>query len=194
MVDCLGLSSAVLPLVPVHDVRNVKEHLTSSETGARAPSESDATAAGVAGSATDRPTRDLLPSSHAWLSGLALGYVICQVVLPLIVIVRPGLTSRDFSWDMFSHRLSCSKFEAVTNARDESWARFRLEVDFSSWAQLSRVFPPDRLQRYANSVCRRLRVAEPGAPVQLYFVSACRSDRGDPELPLVDPQRDYCSP
>jgi hypothetical protein len=93
---------------------------------------------------------------------------------------------------MFSHALRCSRFDAVARPKDGAWQSVRLDADFQSWAQVSRVLVPSRLEAYASWLCGRLR-AESGGPVELRFVAACRDDREGPALDLVDPERDYCA-
>ena len=90
-------------------------------------------------------------------SVLAAGYLVVQLLLPLVVAARPGSAAHDFSWDMFSYHLTCAKVAAAARPRGGDWEPVRLQSDFSNWMQLSRVLVPGRLDAYAARVCQRLR-------------------------------------
>src|SRR5258708_29674286 len=87
---------------------------------------------------------------------LAGCYLLIQLVAPPVVMARPAPRSTDFSWDMFSHGLTCSRFDVVARAQGGSWGGVRLDLDFGSWAQVSRVLLAPRLERYASYLCARL--------------------------------------
>ena len=94
---------------------------------------------------------------------------------------------------MFSHGLTCSRFDAVARAGGGAWGSVRLDLDFGSWAQVSRVLPAPRLESYASYLCAKLREEEDG-PVELRFIAECRDSRSGPTISMVDPTRNYCSP
>ena len=133
-----------------------------------------------------------LARRRAFVAAAAGCYVLVQLTLPLFVLLRPGPTWRDFSWDMFSHGLHCSKLDALASTPKGALGSVRLDLDFSSLAQLRRVLVPGRLETYAAGLCAKLR-EEQGQPVQLRFIALCQDDRNAPSAPLVDPQRDYCA-
>ena len=114
-----------------------------------------------------------------------------QVVLPFAILARPGSRPRDFSWDMFSHRLSCSKLEVVARTKGGPWEGVRLDLDFVNWAQLSRVLLPGRLEAYCLDLCRKLKEEEHSS-IELRLITECREDRDGPSFPVADPARDYC--
>ena len=120
-------------------------------------------------------------------------YLLVQLLVPLLVIVRDELTSRDFAWDMFSYHLSCNKLGVILGTGRGDWESVRLERDFGSWAQLRRALSAQRFSDYAGVVCQRERERR-GQPVQLYVTSECVSDREQPPFALLDPERDFCSP
>src|SRR5438552_1788662 len=99
-------------------------------------------------------------------------------------MLRPGPTWRDFSWDMFSHGLSCEKLDAIAQTPHGVLGSVRLDLDFASMSQVSRVLLPGRLEAYASGLCAKLR-SEAGEPVQLRFIASCRDDRDAPTAPLV---------
>lgn len=134
-----------------------------------------------------RPSR-----KRALASALVACYLLAQLGLPLIVVARPGPTWRDFSWDMFSHRLSCSKLDAIARPRGGVWGSVPMGRDFRSWAQVSRVLVPARLEAYARYLCRTLRT-ELRRDVELHFIAECREDRRGPTLHMVDEARNYCA-
>jgi hypothetical protein len=125
------------------------------------------------------------------VSACAGAYLLVQVALPLLILRRPGHPSRDFSWDMFSHYLSCTRLDARARVHGGPLRGVRLDADFGSWSQLSRVLADGRLEAYAQHLCRTLR-SELAAPVELYFIAECRQDRRGPAKSVVDPERDYC--
>jgi hypothetical protein len=133
------------------------------------------------------------PSRKRTLASVLVAcYLLGQLGLPLIVVARPGHTWRDFSWDMFSHRLSCSKLDAVARPRGGTWGTVQLSRDFSSWAQVSRVLVPARLEAYARYLCRILRT-ELGRDAELHFIAECHEDRQGPTFHMADEKRDYCA-
>ena len=93
---------------------------------------------------------------------------------------------------MFSHGLSCSKLDALARPARGTWTSVRLDLDFASWAQLSRVLLPARLEGYARHLCAQLKT-ETGREVELRFIAECRDDRNGPVLSIVDAQRNYCA-
>jgi hypothetical protein len=93
---------------------------------------------------------------------------------------------------MFSHYLECRRFEGhAEGARTGASLDVDLGRDFSSWAQLSRLLVPGRLETYASSQCAELRTRAK-EPVRLYWYTECRSARGAKFAPVVDASRDYC--
>lgn len=120
-------------------------------------------------------------------------YLLVQLLVPLLVITRDELTSRDFAWDMFSYHLSCSKLGVIVGTGAGDWESVRLERDFGSWAQLRRALSARRFADYARGVCRRERERR-GQPVQLFVTSECVSDREQAPFALLDPERDFCRP
>jgi hypothetical protein len=137
------------------------------------------------------PEAERVPGRQRLASVLAACYLLLQIALPLILLARPGRRPADFSWDMFSHRLSCSKIEARANVPGGRSGSVRLDLDFTSWAQASRVFFPGRIEDYGRYLCEQLRIGE-GRSVELHFLVECRDDRHGPLRPVVDPNRDYC--
>ncbi len=137
---------------------------------------------------SDRRTR-----RPAFIAAAAGCYVLAQLTVPLFVLLRPGPTWRDFSWDMFSHGLHCSKLDAIASTPKGPLGSVRLDLDFSSLAQVRRVLVPGRLEAYAAGLCAKLS-EEQGQPVELRFIALCQDDRDAPAAPLVDPHRDYCAP
>jgi len=134
------------------------------------------------------------PTSRAAASVISCAaavYLLVQLSLPLWVIARRELTSRDFAWDMFSYHLSCSKLDAVLFTENGGWQSVRLDHDFGSWAQLRRALSAPRFADYARGVCAHAREASHG-PVRLHLLSECRSDRDQPAFALLDPERDFC--
>jgi hypothetical protein len=127
------------------------------------------------------------------VSVLAASYLVVQLIVPLAVIARRASTDRDFAWDMFSSQLSCRKLNAVVKPEGKEWGSVRLDLDFSSWAQLRRALSPMRFEAYAKQLCQTLRT-EHGRSVELYVLSECRTDRDQTPFAIVDPQRDFCSP
>jgi hypothetical protein len=127
------------------------------------------------------------------LSALAASYLIAQLIVPVVVIARHESTERDFAWDMFSSQLSCKKLNALVKPQGGEWGSVRLDLDFSSWAQLRRALSPMRFEAYTKQLCQTLR-AEHGRSVELYVQSECRNDRDQQPFAIVDPQRDFCSP
>ncbi len=123
---------------------------------------------------------------------LAGSFLLVQAVLPLILLARPAPRSTDFSWDMFSHSLSCSRLEARARPRGGAWGDVRLDLDFEGWSQFVRVLLPPRLEAYASHLCETMR-SELERPVEVRFVVECRDDRNVAAVSLVDPTRDYCS-
>jgi len=123
--------------------------------------------------------------------GIAAGlYLVLQLGAPLWVLARGELTSRDFSWDMFSYHLSCSTLNAVVSEGGE-WQSLRLDHDFASWAQLRRALSAERFAAYARGVCDS-ELHTRGRTVQLRLLSECQSDRGQPPFAVLDPDRDFC--
>jgi hypothetical protein len=123
---------------------------------------------------------------------LAASFLLVQAAVPLILLARPAPRSTDFSWDMFSHSLSCTRVEARARPQGGEWGGVRLDLDFENWAQFVRVLVPARLDAYASHLCETLR-SEMQRPVELRFVIECRDDRSGSTVSLVDPTRDYCS-
>jgi hypothetical protein len=122
---------------------------------------------------------------------LAAAYLGVQLLLPLFVAARPGFAPRDFSWDMFSHRLSCAQLELRARVNGGDWFAVPLHEDFGSWGQLARVLVPERLTPYTRHVCAKLRTAHAGR-VELHVLTRCREDVSG-WTQLTDPQRDYCA-
>ncbi|MFT3926848.1 MAG: hypothetical protein QM778_30160 [Myxococcales bacterium] len=123
---------------------------------------------------------------------LVLTFLLLQLALPAIVLSRNGVTGHDFSWDMFSHHLSCAQVEAYGSM--PSGARFEVTLgnDFPNWAQLSRVLTPERFAQYATTwLCPRLRERH-GSPVALHVATRCREQRKGPWFALLDERRDFC--
>jgi hypothetical protein len=134
------------------------------------------------------------PAACGRITSLLAGfYLSIQLVAPLILLARPAPRSTDFAWDMFSHALSCSRFDVMARVQGRTWASVRVDLDFVNWAQLTRVLTvPSRLERYAAYLCRKLREEE-RAPVELRFIAECRDDRTAPTTSLIDAARDYCA-
>jgi hypothetical protein len=124
------------------------------------------------------------------LVALAASYLGLQIALPLWVATRPGFAVRDFSWDMFSHRLSCEKLELRARVPAGPWFSVPLHTDFGSWAQLARVLEAHRLAAYARYRCDRLKIAL-RSDVELHILATCREDASEPTT-IADPGRDYC--
>jgi hypothetical protein len=147
-----------------------------------------------------RPARWYRPSAatpgswrgHRALVVLSAAFALVQTTLPIVVWVRGGSGPRDFSWDMFSHYLECRRFEAqAERSTDGAAVDVQLGRDFTSWAQLSRMLVPGRLESYAVRLCAQLR-SEARDDVRLRWLTECRSARGAEWTPVLDSTRDYC--
>lgn len=125
----------------------------------------------------------------AWAAGL---FVLLQLLIPLGVLSRGQLSSRDFAWDMFSYQLTCQELQVVVREAGGEWESVRLDVDFSSWAQLRRLLSEARFRAYARRLCGALR-AERGVAVELHLWSRCSTDRAGASFALLDPARDFCA-
>lgn len=122
----------------------------------------------------------------AWLAALLLAL---QLIVPLCVIARDELSSRDFSWDMFSYHLSCQSLDVRARLQGQPWSSAPLARDFSSWAQLRRVLSEKRFSAYAEQLCR-----EYGPGAELRIDSHCKSDRDSEPFAILDPNQDFCTP
>lgn len=130
-------------------------------------------------------------TARTWVTALGAGYVLWQLLLPAVIAVRPGRAGRDFSWDMFSHHLSCRRLEGSLRGPDGSRESVSLTDDFATYAQLTRVLVPGRVEHYAHRLCQRLQ-EQRGRAVELNIISECQTDRDGPWVPLLDPAKNYC--
>jgi hypothetical protein len=139
------------------------------------------------GVSDDRSSRERLV---AWLAAL---FLMLQLIVPIIVLGRNEISSRDFSWDMFSYQLSCDQLaiRVRVGGPQSPWQSVRVERELSSWAQLRRLLSEARFHTYAGQICRELQTQEAGS-VELYVESSCRTDRAAPPAPILDPKRDFC--
>jgi hypothetical protein len=125
---------------------------------------------------------------------LASGFALVQAVLPVVIWATAGSGPRDFSWDMFSHYLQCRRFEVRAQvARTGAPVVVDLGHDFTSWAQLSRLLAPGRMQVYAQSLCARLQ-GEAHEQLRLSVLTECRSAHNADWAPVLDSDSDYCRP
>lgn len=126
----------------------------------------------------------------AWSAGL---FVLLQLSVPLLIMARADVSSRDFSWDMFSYQLSCDQLAVIVRVGSGDWESVPLDRDLSSWAQLRRLLSPTRFPAYARKLCSDM-ARERGGPVQLHVWSRCQSDRDGASFSILDPDRNYCAP
>lgn len=133
-----------------------------------------------------------VPRVPFWLALGLLAYLGFQVIAPLWLKVQPvAETSGDFSWDMFSHRASCSELSAVATLPNGSVKPLKLERAFQS-AELRRLLYRPRLEQFAKFVCDGLSERY-GARVALSLKVQCRHERDGALVALTDPARNYCS-
>ena len=131
-------------------------------------------------------------SSRTWVTAVGAAYVLGQLLLPAVIAARPGRVARDFSWDMFSHHLSCRRLEGRVRVHEGAWEPVSFADDFATYAQLTRVLVPGRVELYAHYLCDRLRRRR-GRSVELNIITECHTDRDGPWTPLIDPAKNYCA-
>jgi hypothetical protein len=130
-------------------------------------------------------------TSRTWVTAVGAAYVLWQLLLPAVIAARPGRAGRDFSWDMFSHHLSCRRLEGRARVPEGAWEMVSFADDFATYAQLTRVLVPGRAELYAHHLCDRLR-RQLGRAVELNIITECHADRDGPWTPLIDPAKNYC--
>jgi len=127
------------------------------------------------------------------VAAFALAYFAVQLTVPLVTALEHTSESpSDFSWDMFSYRVSCPTLVAGAVPDGERPQRIALDDLFARSAQLRRVLYPERIEALARYLCPKLQRDHSGH-VQLRLWIECQFGPDEPPTPMTDRNRDYCA-
>lgn len=132
------------------------------------------------------------PGASRRLPAVFLAYFALQVAIPLYSMLLPREdVSGDFSWDMFSRRMTCDALSASLELPNGAVKPLRLDRAFES-PQLRRLLHRPRLEHFARYVCDGFSARHDG-PVALFLRADCRYERDAATVALADPSRNYCA-
>ena len=125
---------------------------------------------------------------------LAFAYFALQVGIPAAIwSARSPAVPSDFSWDMFSTRVTCPTL--VIGAVPASGPPRRIPTDalFSKSAHLRRVLYPERIHALAEHLCPKLAAEDSGHVELRMWIECVYAPDGEP-VRITDRSRDYCAP